>query len=95
MSVLRADWRKASHWVGAAAYDKDLRPVKGAVIRIPVADLVVEKDIRSEGSLVIKQDRIPADDAEVLLFPFTITGPWLPIGEVIEEVRRLRRSTAS
>jgi hypothetical protein len=78
------NWRRALRWVGPAAYDKDLGPVKGAIIRVPVADLIVEKDIRSEGSLVIRQDRIPLHEADVLLFPFTVTARWMPIDAVIQ-----------
>ena len=86
------NWRKASHWVGAAAYDENGKPVKGAVVRIPVSNLVVEADIRSQGSLEVRRDRIPVDEAEVLLFPLTVTGKWTPLLAAVEVVRRTRKS---
>lgn len=86
------NWRKASHWVGAAAYDENGKPVKGAIVRIPVSNLVVEADIRSQGSLVVRRDRIPVDEAEVLLFPLTVTGKWTPLLAAVEVVRRTRKS---
>lgn len=85
------NWRRASHWVGAAAVDKDMRPTKGAVIRIPVGNLVIENDHRSKGSLVVRQGSIPVDKAEVLLFPFTVTKQWIPLQGAVEVVRLTRK----
>jgi hypothetical protein len=81
------DWRKASHWVGIAAYDENGLPTKGAIVRVPIGSLLVENDLRSQGSLVVRQDSIPVDDAEILLFPFTVTGQWMPLMAAVELVR--------
>lgn len=85
------NWRRASNWVGAAAVDHTMRPVKGAIIRIPVGDMLVENDQRSAGSLVVRQDQISVKDAHVRLYPFTAVVEWMPLSEGIETVRRIRK----
>jgi hypothetical protein len=89
------NWRRASHWVGAAAVDKDMRPTKGAVIRIPVGDLAIERDLRSLGSLIVRQVCIPVDEAAVLLFPFTVTKQWIPLQRAVEVARLAHKRSSS
>lgn len=83
------NWRRASNWVGAAAADETMRPVKGAIIRVPVGDMLVENDMRSAGSLVVRQDQISVKDAHVRLYPFTAVVEWMSLSEGIETVRRI------
>jgi hypothetical protein len=86
------DWRRAANWVGTAAYNEDLLPTKGAVVRVPSQGLSFEDDVRSAGALVVRQDRIPIDQAEVMLFPFTVNGEWMPLSTAVDAVRRTRKS---
>lgn len=85
------NWRRASHWVGAAAADETMRPVKGAIIRIPVGDLVVEDDKRSAGAFVVRQNQISVEEAQVRLYPFTVLAEWLPLSEGVDMVRSIRK----
>jgi hypothetical protein len=85
------NWRRASNWVGAAAADENMRPVKGAIIRVPVGSLIVENDERSAESLVVRQGKISVESAQVRLYPFTALAEWMSLPEAIEKVRSIRR----
>jgi hypothetical protein len=88
------NWRRASHWVGVAAADETVRPVKGAIVHIPVGNLVVENDKRSAGSLVVRQAQISVKFAHVRLYPFTVAAQWMSLPDAVEAVRRIRREQA-
>jgi hypothetical protein len=86
-------WRTASDWVGAAAYDSDDRPTKGAVIRIPSDGLTVEPDrfATAPGAFVVRQEVISVANAYVMLWPFSVTSGWMELRQAVELTRRKRR----
>jgi hypothetical protein len=86
-------WRDAKRWVGAAAYNETGEPTKGAIIRLDACNLDVEKEVRSEGAVVVRRDYVPVDDAVVLLFPLPAAQAWVPISEAVEIVKRTRKRT--
>jgi hypothetical protein len=83
-------WRSAAGWVGASAFDTDSKPTKGAVIRIPAEGLIVEPDRLSTapGALVVRQSVIPVTNACVMLYPFSVTSPWIELSKAVELTRR-------
>jgi hypothetical protein len=86
------DWRRATNWVGASAYNANGTPVKGAVIRLPAAGLPTEDDkfAASGGSVFVRLPVVTTKQAEVLLPPFSVTQPWVPLAEAVDLLRRER-----
>lgn len=82
------DWRRATNWVGPSAYDAKGIPVKGAVIRLPAVGVPTAEDkfSTSGGSVVVRLPVVSTKQADVLLPPFSIKQPWLPINEAVEMI---------
>jgi len=85
-------WRSAAGWVGASAFDAENKPTKGAIVRIPAEGLVVEPDRLSTapGAFVVRQKVIPVTNASVMLYPFSVTSPWIDLPTAVALTRRKR-----
>lgn len=82
-------WRRATDWVGASAFNANGAPVKGAIIRLPAAGLPAENDrfAASGGSVVVRLSIVSTEQAEVLLPPFSVTQPWVPLADAVNVIR--------
>lgn len=90
-------WRQALSWQGASSYDSEGRQVRGAVVRVHSDGLPLENDLVAtrSGAVVARVPVVPTGSAEVMLFPFTVGSPWLPIHEAVEQIKEKRRLARS
>jgi hypothetical protein len=85
-------WRSAFNWTGPSAIDAEGKPTKGAILRIPAEGLIVEPDRLSAapGAFVVRQPSVPVSNAAIMLYPFTVTSPWIDLPTAVALTRRKR-----